>query len=197
MNQLIAEAYNKAAGPYLAKYEARGVRAKDVDLALSFVLVEEPFVFEIGYGGGIEAEYVLQKTGRYLGVDISEAYQQIAQKRVPTAQFMIGDIHTYELPNNIDVVLAFASLLHSSKKQLETLLQDLHKKLNQAGVILLSLKKREGYQRADVTDDYTTRRFYYYDRHTLESLTKELYRVVYYDEQERQEPWLTMVLQKI
>lgn len=196
MNQSIADAYNKAAEPYLRKYQARGVRSDDVDLALSFVQKENPFVFEVGYGGSMEAEYCLQKTSHYLGVDIAESYQKLAQQRVPNGKFVVGDIHTFSIPDGIDVVLAFASLLHSSKEQMTTILQDLHKKLNQGGVVLLSLKKGDKYQSADVTDEYTTRRFYYYDRPTLDSLLGDLYEVVHYTEQVRKEPWLTMIIQK-
>ncbi len=196
MNQSIADAYNKAAEPYLKKYQARELLSEEIDLALSFVQKENPFILEIGYGGGMEAEYCLQKTNRYLGVDIAEVYQRIAQARVPQAKFVVGDIHTFALPEGIDMVLASASLIHSSKEQLGVLLQRLHTRLTHNGVILLLLKRRDGYQWADVTDAYTTRRYYYYDWPTLDSLLGDLYEVVHYTEQVRKEPWLTMIIQR-
>jgi len=93
-------------------------------------------------------------------------------------------------------VFAFASLLHSTKEELELIMHRVYDSLHDGGVVYLSLKRREEYTAAVVEDIYGPRKFYYYTRKTLLDIVGDRFEEVSYEEQERIEPWLTMILKK-
>jgi hypothetical protein len=61
----IKQAYNSGAKEYRRQYDGILPRQTDVDLALSYVAVDQPMVLEIGCAYGREAAYILTKTNRY------------------------------------------------------------------------------------------------------------------------------------
>lgn len=194
--QDIKSAYDTAAVAYSKKYADIPARTKEVDLVFSYCDKSEPVVLEIGYGNGREAKYILTKTSHYTGIDISESMQGIARRNVPGAKFLCADVHTYIPEQPIDIVFAFASLLHSDKTQLSAWLQKIHTHLTTRGLIFLSLKQRDDYDMATIQDEFSTRDFYYYNREQVLEMTTDQYIERYYDIQYLKEPWFTMVLQK-
>ena len=196
MSEEIRQAYETAAIPYRKKYDAIPVRIPDIDHALSFVRVKQPKILEIGCAYGREAQYLVTKSSEYIGIDISSTYIAMAKAEVPDGEFICADVMEYEFPPNTGAVFAFASLLHNSKEDLAVLLRRLEQVLEPGGIIFLSLKRRNQYDTAIVTDDLVARRFYYYNRPTVLNMLPDTLEEVYYDEQELSEGWLTMVIQK-
>lgn len=192
----IARAYNTAAVAYRERYAAIGPRIDDVDLALSFLKTQTPKVVEIGCAYGREARYLLSKTSQYVGIDISQAYIDMAQHEVSGGTFHCVDVMEYDFPSDVDVVFAFASLLHLPKEDVATVLQRVASALRPGGVVFLSLKRRDHYETAMETDDLVSRRFYYYTRQTILDVAPPELVEVFYDEQELRESWFTMILQK-
>lgn len=129
----IRNAYNLAANSYRAKYDSIPPRVADVDVALSFVTKENPKVVEIGCAYGREAKYILSKTNQYIGIDICDEFIKMAQEEIPRCTFIQADVLDYNFPENVDAVLAFASLLHTSKGDFELILQHIAKSLNSGG----------------------------------------------------------------
>lgn len=120
----------------------------------------------------------------------------MAQEEIPTTTFVCADVMDYEFVPGVDIVLAFASLLHNQKEDIAVVLERVAKALNSGGVVFLSLKRRNNYETAVETDDLVSRRFYYYTHQTiLEILPSELTEC-YYSEQSRTEEWFTMILRK-
>ena len=192
----IHEAYNQAAEVYRGKYEDIPPRTDDVDLTLSYVDVPKPVVLEIGCAYGREAAYILTKTPHYIGIDISSVYIKMARTENPAGNFEVADVVRYEFPTGLDVVFAFASLLHSPKEDMQQVLQRATKALNPGGVVFISLKRRGQYETDVVDDGYSKRRYYYYTRDTVLGLKSETLTEVYYADQSRQEEWFVMILQK-
>ncbi|MFN3188278.1 MAG: class I SAM-dependent methyltransferase [Candidatus Paceibacteria bacterium] len=193
----IRDAYNLAANSYRAKYDSIPPRVEDVDVALSFSTKDNPKVVEIGCAYGREATYILSKTNQYIGIDVCDEFIKMAQEEIPQGTFVQADVATYQFPQSVDVVLAFASLLHTSKEDMELVLQRIVKSLNSGGVVFLSLKRRDVYCDSVETDEYVSRQFYYYTRDTILDIAPSEFKEVYYEEQILKEPWFTMALQKL
>ena len=188
--------YDKASTGYAGKFEELGTRITDVDRAFAMVNKENPFVVEIGCGGGREAKYILTKTDKYLGIDISTGMLAIARKNVPEGKFIKADVESYEFSEKADVIFAFASLLHTGKETLVVVFQRMYEALNEGGIVYVSLKRKEEYSQAIVQDEYGPRQFYYYTRDVLKEVAGVGFQEVFYEEQERAESWFTIILQK-
>jgi trans-aconitate methyltransferase len=190
------DTYDKAAQGYTQKFKDIGVRSADVDQTFSFVNTENPHVVEIGCGAGREAEYILTKTDSYIGIDISAGMLTYAKEKLPEAHFEKVAVEEYQFPKNTDVVFAFASLLHTSKVDLQTIFLRMYDALPSGGVIFVSLKRRNEYTTAVVEDTYGPREFHYYSRNDLLEVAGSGFEEVFYEEQERLEDWFTMILKK-
>lgn len=197
LSKEIRKAYNQAAKAYRDKYDSIPTRKKDVELTFKLAEIESPSVLEIGCAYGREAKYILSKTDKYIGVDISDEFIKMAKEEITNGTFVQYDIMEYEFPDGIDVVFAFASLLHNSKEDINLLLRRVHKALNKKGLIFLSLKMKPEYSEAIETDNQTSRRFYYYNRETINDISKDLFKEIYYSEQSRDVSWFSIILQKI
>jgi len=188
--------YDKAARGYAEKFKDIGVRSLDVDQVFALVDKENPNVVEIGCGGGREAEYILTKTKNYTGMDVSAGMIEIAYENIPEGNFVKADIAAYHFPESTDIIFAFASLLHSSKEELEVIFNRMHTSLNDDGLVYVSLKRKDEYATAVVEDEYGPREFYYYTRETVLDCVADGFEEVSYEEQEREESWFTMILKK-
>ncbi len=193
---LTEETYDKAAEGYAKKFENIGVRSKDVDQAFEYISKENPNVLEIGCGGGREAAYILSKTDNYIGIDVSAGMLAQAQENLPDAQFQKTAVETYDFPTNVDIVFAFASLLHTSKEDLKDVFERMYEALNESGVVYLSLKRKDKYSTTVVEDSYGPREFFYYSRDDIHEVAGEGFEEVFYEEQAREEDWFTMILRK-
>jgi len=196
MNQSIKDAYNAGADEYRRQYDGIPPRVDDIDLAFSYIDVETPVVLEIGCAYGREAQYILTKTPSYLGIDISSVYIKMARNGNPAGNFEVADVMRYDFPTGLDVVFAFASLLHNPKEDLQVVLEAVATALNPGGVVFISLKRRDQYETAVVDDGHTKRRYYYYTRETVLGVKPDSLTEVYCNQQSRQEEWFTMILQK-
>jgi len=193
------ETYNRTARAMADKFDNLGSRVEDVRNAFSFVEKENPNVFEIGCANGRDAKEIVTRTDSYLGIDLSEAMIGLAREYVPEASFEIADFEEYVFPSGIDVIFAFASLLHSDQKNVERILHRAHNCLNENGIFYISLKHGE-YQSRDRIDKLGTRTFYYYTPKIIREIIVDRYVVIDEDIQEldqRDRKWFTIVLRKV
>jgi SAM-dependent methyltransferase len=195
MNE-IKKAYNTAAHAYRKRYDAVPARVEDIEFTLSYIRTDNPFVVEIGCAYGREARYLLNKISRYIGIDICDEYIHMAQTEVVGGEFICADVLEYEFPKGIDVVFAFASLLHLPKDEIALVLQKVARALSVGGLVFLSLKRRDSYEAEMITDDVVSRQFYYYNRETITDVLPVGLVEVFYAEQNRNESWFTIILQK-
>jgi len=197
MSLEIKAAYDHAAVAYRRRYDSIPPRIEDVDLVFKFINKTNPVVVEIGCAYGREVHYILTKTNNYTGLDISQKFIEMAKKELPASHFICTDVMDYTFVPGIDVVFAFASLLHNSKEDIRIILARVSEALNQGGVIFLSLKRRDEYESAIESDDLVSRRFYYYTRQTILDAAPANLKEIFYHEQSRKEAWFTMILKKV
>ena len=76
-------------------------------------------MLEIGCANGKDAMHILARTNEYVGIDISPEFIRLAQQKVPGATFKVGDVERFEFPSDLDVIFAFASLIHLPKESLQ------------------------------------------------------------------------------
>ena len=194
--QQIIDTYNKSVELFAKKFDNLGARASDVKEIFKIIDKDNPKVLEIGCGNGRDTQEILKHTSDYLGIDISKEMIKIARQNNPKANFRVADIESFEFSVNLDIVLAFASLIHTNKENFKIILEKIFKALNPSGIILLSLKYGENYREITKEDDFGMRTYYYYsDKDIIEisngfSVVKNEIRDI------RDQKWLEIILQK-
>lgn len=179
LRQMTVDAYNISAKERAADFKALGARTKDIDEVLKQAgHLKEPHVLEIGCGDGRDAEEIMKRTPHYIGFDISEELIKLARQRVPSAQFDVADAVTYPYPKGLDVVYAFASLIHLSQEEMKEVFTKVRAALNPGGVFYMSLKFSEQYREGVEKDRYGTRQFYYYSPGDIIRLAGDDYEVL-------------------
>lgn len=189
--------YNTSASQMADKFRNLGCRIDDIERGFSYLTKQNPSVLEIGCGDGRDAKEILKHTENYLGIDISASMIAIASEYVPKARFEVSDIEEYPFPNkDIDIIFAFASLLHSDKESVKQILERAYHALSDKGIFYISLKY-DTYQEKTITDQFGTRTYFFYTPEDIKELAVGLYEVIFEESQEFQnQKWLMIVLQK-
>lgn len=139
------EVYNNGAADFAAYFGSKGPQTKYIEMALE--LAGSPAdvkVLELGCGDGRDANEILKRVDSYVGIDPSSEFIKIAQQQNPGASFIVSDALSYNYPKNLDVIYAFASLLHVDKHDLAKVFEKAGQALRPAGIFFLALKERPG-----------------------------------------------------
>ncbi len=112
------ETYNSMASDFAMKFDRTGARSKDLDRLFEIVNQKNPFVSEIGCAAGRDAEYIIEQTNRYIGIDALSKLIDIARKRNPHIDFETARVEEFKFLDGLDIVHASASLIHVSKDDL-------------------------------------------------------------------------------
>lgn len=191
------QTYNNQAAAMAAKFGAIGVRSADIQKGFSYLHQENPFVLEIGCGSGRDATEILKHTNQYLGMDASVEMLKLAQEANPEAHFVLADIEAFEFPTSIDLIFAFASLLHSDREAVREIFGRAKAVLKPGGIYYISLKEASEYQEVQVEDQFGTRTFYYYTPTLIQELAGTGYQTVWEDHQKiGTQDWFTLVLKR-
>lgn len=171
MDKQTVQTYNSGAEQYASDYEKFSAASKEfIDTLLGLVPNQDnPLVVDLGCGNGRDAEYFSRFTSQYLGIDASEEMIKLAQARNPKLKFLVGDIAASPLPPEIDLVVAFASLLHLNPDELNKLLQNISLNLKPGGIFGATFMEGEGSFNRE--DDKGTRLYY---RHQPEKIKETL-----------------------
>jgi len=164
--------YNESAQPLADKFDSSGARTNDIDETFMLIQKDNPKVLEIGCGNGRDAQEILKHSDNYLGVDISEKMIELAKQKVPNGQFIVADIEGFSLPTELDVVFAFASLIHAPKESLQKIFKAILISLNQGGAFRLSMKYAEGYMESTKIDEFGTRTYYLYSDKDIKEIAQ-------------------------
>ena len=189
--------YNAQAAALAKEFNDTGARTQDMEKAFGFFpSAGDLRVLEIGCGNGRDAAEIVKHTAHYIGMDIAEELLKIARTNMPTATFVLGDIETYAFPATLDVIFAFASLLHSPQEQVLDVLRHAHAALVDGGIFYISLKEGE-YREHTKHEAYGPRTFYYYTPQLIEELAGKGYETVLTERQHlRNQDWFTIALRK-
>ncbi len=153
--------YDIAAERMAEKFRAMGPRTADIEKIFSFVRKENASILEIGCGDGRDASEFVKRTSQYVGIDYSEGMLRLAREYVPGADFRLANVSEFEFPNDLDAIVAFASLLHLPPENIRNIVRKGYEALNAGGVFCISLKAGNGSETK--TDEFGTRTYYYYE----------------------------------
>jgi len=167
------QTYNESADSLFLRYNNIGARIGDIEETFLYTKIGNPTVMELGCGYGREAKEILKRTDDYTGIDISQRFLEIAKENNPTGKFELIDIEEYEFPDNIDIVFAFASLIHTPKEILQKIIKNIYYSLKDRGLFRLSLKYRDHYKEVTNTDEFGTRTYYYYSLDDIDEITED------------------------
>lgn len=190
--------YDNSAIGLAKKFRGIGARVYDIDLGLKMAKTKvNSKVIEIGCGDGRDAEEIVKRVGYYEGFDPSGGMLEIAKKRLPHASFVQAGALSYVYPENVDVIFAFASLLHVDKKGVESVLKKASQSLRLGGIFYISLKEKPEYTAEVKNDEYGERMFYYYNIDLINNLAGNLFVAEYEDRQKiGNTDWFTVALKK-
>ncbi len=194
--QATIDTYNQQAQALAQKFDALGARTREIDEVLDIFRKENPFVLEIGCGNGRDALEICKRTDQYLGTDISHALISLAREKVPAASFEEADVETYSLPPNIDIVFAFASLIHVDKESLAKILKRIFAALSSDGLVYLSMKSADVYCKKLQTDQFGTRIFYLYSLQDILDLASDFLVLKTESSEKGGQSWIEVLLQK-
>lgn len=136
--------YDDSARELSDYFQGIGSRIEDINRAL--LLAGTPTVqnvIEIGCGDGRDAKDIVRRTSSYIGFDPSTGMLDLARKRVPGGVFVQADALGFSYPKNIDIVFAFASLLHLPREDIREVFKKIAAVLHEGGDCL-HLTQRTG-----------------------------------------------------
>lgn len=187
------QAYNQNAKALADKFDTIGSRLENIKHAFSYIHKENPKVLEIGCGNGRDAEDFIKFTNNYLGIDASESMIELAKKRLPEVDFQVADMEIMDFPTNLDLIFAFASLIHADRESLQDILKRAHQALYPGGIFHISVKHKP-YQ-IKMKDD--GRKYYFYEKKDFDELIGDMFEIVYHEAKTiRGVDWLELILQK-
>jgi SAM-dependent methyltransferase len=193
--------YDDSAEALAEYFSGISARVKDIEIALKLAgrhKDKRARVVEIGCGDGRDAEEIIKRVGYYEGIDPSKGILKIASQRIPESNLFLSDAVNYEYPKDLDVVYAFASLLHVAEEDFRIVMVKVASALKKGGVFYLSLKERPEYSKAVKNDMYGERMFYFYNPKVIKAMAPKSLKSVYVDHQTRGDTgWFTIALQKI
>lgn len=192
------ETYDRSARALAEYFKGIGARVDDIERALELAGAAGNIrVLEIGCGDGRDAKEIVKRVGWYRGIDPSTGLIELAKNELPEVEFVLADAQSYEYPENLDVIFAFASLLHVSKESLPLIFQKAMVALKSGGVFYVSLKERDEYIEEIKKDDYGERIFYFYTPDLIVKLAGNGFETVHVEHQLiGNTKWFTIALKK-
>lgn len=192
------DTYDNSAERLTEYFRGVGARTHDIERAIGLRATKGAIsVVEIGCGDGRDAKEIIPRVNHYIGVDPSKGLLNIARQSLPEAKFILGDALSFNYPDDIDIVFAFASLLHVPKSDMPQVLTKISQALTPDGILYLSLKERAQYEEEPKNDEYGERMFYYYNPKLIKQLVgKSLTPVMEDHQQIGHTGWFTLALKK-
>jgi SAM-dependent methyltransferase len=197
------ESYDKHAKELAEYFKGIGSRVAYIEKALELAgNPNQPRIVEVGCGDGRDTRAIVERAAWYQGFDPSTGMLDIAKEQLPGTDFVIDDIQHYEFPANLDVVFAFASLLHVPKADLPAAFRKIHVALKDGGVLFLTVKERDKYELEIKEDQFGERMFYYYTSEVIKDLAGDIFETVFEEHSDhlipvRKSKWLAMALRKV
>lgn len=196
MDETTVATYNLAADSYSEKFAGIGARTGDIKKAFETCGKENPKVLELGCGDGRDAGEICRLTNNYKGIDISDALIAIAKKKLPELDFEVANMEAFDFTEPVDIIFAFASLLHVDKDHFKVILDKAHEALSDGGVFYISVKYGPYKGAQVVTDQHGDRTFYFYEESDIRELATKYAIVETRKVSIGSTPWLDVMLQK-
>jgi SAM-dependent methyltransferase len=192
------KAYNNSAMELSKYFSGIGSRVADIERGLKLAGKQvNAKAVELGCGDGRDALEIIKRVSQYVGIDPSEGLLNIAKDKNPNGIFILADAIGYEYPKKLDVIFAFASLLHLNQDDIYDVFEKANDALRLGGIFYISLKERSEYAEEIKKDQFGERMFYYYNPDLIMHLAGSLFESVYEDHQKiGHTDWFTIALKK-
>lgn len=191
--------YNKSAQELSDYFQGIGSRIEDISrgLELAEVTNNKARIVELGCGDGRDAKEIVKHTSFFEGVDYSSELIKLAQKNVPNAAFKTQSMLDYEFPEKLDIIFAFASLLHLNRDEMSKIFSKAQMALKQGGIFYISVKYRPHYEEEVKQDKYGKRLFFFYNQELIKELAAPDFTSVYENQHVHgNTDWITIALKK-
>ncbi|HEY94048.1 MAG TPA: class I SAM-dependent methyltransferase [Dehalococcoidia bacterium] len=142
--KIVVEGYDGIAREYLELVKSMEsiVRSKYLNMLVN-LLSPGATILELGCGAGVPMTRRLVDEGfEVTGVDISREQLALAEKNVPEAMLILGDMTELEFnDSSFDAVTAFYSITHIPRIDHPNLITSIYKLLKPGGILLANLGK--------------------------------------------------------
>jgi len=121
-------------------------------------------VLDLGCGPGQTTRFLYEHGAtNIIGIDISEGMIENANRLNPIIQFEVGDMLDLKLEENFfDGIVAFYAIVHFTKEQLKTALQEVYHVLKSDGQFLFSFHVGDGIKEVDELFDVKAKAIFYF-----------------------------------
>jgi ubiquinone/menaquinone biosynthesis C-methylase UbiE len=155
--EIVKKGYDKIADKYLA--DRANFDHTDELQEFSKMLPENARVLDVGCGAGVPVTRFLINSGFVVtGVDFSQSMLRLAEKNVPKARLIEGDMTRLDFNGeSFDGITAFYSIIHVPKESHFSLFQNFNRILKPKGLILVSMGREEW----EATDHYYGARMFW------------------------------------
>lgn len=102
-------------------------------------------ILDLGCGAGDPiAVYFVEKGFEVVGVDASAEMLALARRRLPDAEWLMGDMRTLDLPDRFDGIVAWNSFFHLMPSEQRDVLGRMARLMKAGAPLLLTVGDREG-----------------------------------------------------
>lgn len=140
---VVKKGYDKIATAY---NEKRGIfdNMKEIEEFLSLV-PDNGTVLDVGCGGGVPVlKMVIERGFSATGIDFSKGMLEIAEKNVPEAELVHGDVTKKDFPNeSFDGIISTYAIIHIHRSLHPALYSKVYRWLKPGGVLLISTASDE------------------------------------------------------
>jgi SAM-dependent methyltransferase len=141
--KLVAEGYDRLYDTYAAWSSAGhdGLRHRYIDRVFELGLALPARGLDLGCGTGRHAtSYLVERGLQVTGIDLSAKSIEVAQREVPLARFLVGDMASVQLPaGSFDLVTAFYSLIHVPMEEHAAVLAHIWAWLRPGGHLVMTM----------------------------------------------------------
>lgn len=192
------QVYNNETTKLIKKFEWIWARKFDIDNAFSLHWNEGNLkILELGCFNWREYPYIIEKTSNYLWIDISKKAIEYAKNKYNNDNFVVWDFEEYDFECKFNIVLAFASLLHSDIKTTKIIFEKVYDLLEEWWIFYISMKSSSKYTEVTKEDEFWKRIYYYYSLEEYKNILKDKFKVIYEDEQYfNGQDWFTIAFKK-
>jgi len=190
--------YNKEANKLIEKFEWIWARNFDIDNAFKLHWNKNNLkILELGCFNWREYLYVSEKTKKYLWIDISKDAIENAKKKYNEDCFVVWDFEEYIFEWKFNIVLAFASLLHSDIDTTRSIFDKVYNLLEEWWIFYISMKSSNNYTKVTKEDEFWKRIYYYYSLDEYKEIWWKQFKIIYENEQYfNNQYWFTLAFKK-
>lgn len=137
--------YDRSAEHFAKRYSAFPVRVPQIEKALALLGPRERIrAFEIGCGYGRDGAAIAERVARYEGIDASKEFIAMAQRDYPSLDCRVADAEAYPFPPDLDLVFAFASLLHVDADALRDIFGRAREAMTPGAIVFATFQEGKG-----------------------------------------------------